>query len=255
MNCCATILTPKKSLAMHDHGQINEFKAGCIACIPTVLGYLSIGFSAGALARVSGMSVMEITLMSFLLYAGSGQFIVANMVQSQAAILSIWIAIFFVNLRHLLMSTYLVPFFKHLSKLKNGVLGAQVTDETFGVAAVVAQEKGTLSFAWMFGLNMTAYLNWILGNVMGAIAATYIPASFINSLQFALVAMFIGLIVMQIAPAKARAIQIFAAVMAVALLEPISILFGREFSVVLTAIIASFIAMGVLRCKSDTKSS
>lgn len=94
--------TVHKSLSKADW--FEEFKFGSIACLPTVLGYLSIGFSAGALARVSGMSSTEVGLMSLILYAGSGQFIVAGMVQANAAAITIWIAIFFVNLRHLLMA-------------------------------------------------------------------------------------------------------------------------------------------------------
>lgn len=232
-----------------------DFLDGCIACVPTVLGYLSIGFSAGALARVSGMSVMEITLMSLILYAGSAQFIVAGMLQAQAAAVTIWVAVFFVNLRHLLMSAYLAPFFSRIGAFKSFILGAQLTDETFGVAAVAAQKQGRLSFAWMAGLNLTAYLNWLLGNVIGALAATWIPANLIHSLHFALVAMFIGLIVLQLMAARERAIQVFAALMTVALLEPVALLCGREFSVVLTAVLVSFIAMGVLRWKSATTSS
>jgi 4-azaleucine resistance transporter AzlC len=238
-----------------DSAWTRQFLDGCIACIPTVLGYLSIGFSAGALARVSGLSTMEVTLMSLIVYAGSAQFIIASMVQTHAAAITVCIAVFFINLRHLLMSAYMVPYFKHVGSLRNFIIGAQLTDETFGVAAVAAQDKGKLSFAWMAGLNLTAYLNWLLGNVIGALAATWIPANFIQSLNFALVAMFIGLIVLQLMAARDKGVQIFAAVMAVALLEPVALLFGREFSVVLTAVITSFIAMGAMRWKSATKSS
>ena len=239
----------------HQQSDYQQFMAGCIACIPTVLGYLAIGFSAGALARVSGMSAMEVALMSLILYAGSGQFIVAGMVSSHAATVSILVAIFFVNLRHLLMSAYLVPWLKHMGILRNFILGAQLTDETFGVASVQAQDKGHLTFAWMLGLNLTAYLNWLIGNVAGALLVTLIPANLMDSLQFALVSMFVGLIVLQISSARNRVIQIIAAVMTVALFKPVSLIFGKDFSVVMTAVIASFVATGVLRWKSGTKSS
>lgn len=42
-------------------------------CVPTLLGYLSIGFAAGVVGNTSGMSVTEVALMSALRYAGSGQ--------------------------------------------------------------------------------------------------------------------------------------------------------------------------------------
>ncbi len=238
----------------HQQSSNQQFIAGCIACVPTVLGYLAIGFSAGALARVSGMSGMEVALMSLILYAGSAQFIVAGMASSHAATSSILVAVFFINLRHLLMSAYLVPWLKHIGTLKSFILGMQLTDETFGVASVQAQNKGHLTFAWMLGLNLTAYLNWLIGNMAGALLIALFPYNLIDSLQFALVSMFVGLIVLQIFSAKNRLIQIIAAVMSVALFKPVSFIFGNDFSVVMTALITSFITIGVLRWKCDTKS-
>ena len=228
-------------------GWRQEFIAGCIICLPTVLGYLSIGFSAGALARVAGMSVAEVALMSLILYAGSGQFIVVGMLQAGAAATAIVVSIFFVNLRHLLLSTYMAPLFKKMSAFKNIVLGAQLTDETFGVASVARRE---ITFAWMFGLNLTAYLNWLVGNIAGAYAVRLLPADFLHNLHFALVAMFVGLVVLQIAATQRRAMQIFAGMTAVALLYPISWLAGDEFGVILAAVVAALIAMGVARWKS-----
>ena len=51
-------------------------------CIPTLLGYLSIGFAAGVVGAAEGLSVLEIGLMSVFLYAGSAQFIVAGMMSA-----------------------------------------------------------------------------------------------------------------------------------------------------------------------------
>ena len=226
-----------------------EFSGGCIACIPTVLGYLGIGFSAGALARIAGISVAEVALMSLILYAGSAQFVVAGMIQSQAAALSICAAVFFVNLRHLLMAASLVRRLNHLSAFKNFVLGAQLTDETFGVATLGARDNERLSFPWMLGLNLAAYVNWLIGTIAGALAITLIPEHFAESLQFALVAMFIGLIVLHITAGDGRGLQVFAALLAVALLKPASVLFGAEFGVILSAVIASLIAMGIRRLR------
>ena len=36
------------------------FKQGVKDCIPTLLGYLSIGFAAGVVEKTSGMSILEI---------------------------------------------------------------------------------------------------------------------------------------------------------------------------------------------------
>lgn len=230
----------------------DSFRQGVIACIPTVLGYLSIGLSAGALGRLSGLSVAEVTLLSLLLYAGSGQFIFANMVAAGASGLSIVTSIFFVNLRHLLLSSYLAPYFRHNSFLKNLLLGSQLTDETFAVAAALPEEQRRrgIDFAWMWGLNLTAYVNWVLGNLLGAVAAEMIPTRFVAGLQFALVAMFIGLIVLQFQASARRHIDALAALTAGLLVIPLALWLGKDYSIILAAVIGATLGLGVMRWTS-----
>jgi 4-azaleucine resistance transporter AzlC len=109
------------------------------------LGYLSIGFAAGVVGKTSGLSVTEITLMSVLIYAGSAQFILAGMVAAQSSATAIIFTIFFLNLRHLLLSAALSPYFRHLSPLKNLLIGSLLTDETFGVAINQTTNKKYIS--------------------------------------------------------------------------------------------------------------
>ena len=68
----------QKSLELNPKIASNDeesFWQGVKDCVPTLLGYLSIGFAAGVVEKTAGLSMMEIALMSLLLYAGSGQFI------------------------------------------------------------------------------------------------------------------------------------------------------------------------------------
>ncbi len=48
-----------------------QFISGVIACLPTIPGYWSIGFAAGAIGTLSGFSPLETTLLAGVLYAGS----------------------------------------------------------------------------------------------------------------------------------------------------------------------------------------
>jgi len=238
-----------------DSNQQNSFLKGCVDCVPTVLGYLSIGFSAGALASFSGMSPVEVCLLSLILYAGSGQFIVASLVASNTEVISISIAIFFVNLRHLLMSAYLAPFFKEYSPVKRFIIGSQITDETFGVASIQKTGTDRIDFKWMLGLNLTAYINWLIGNFTGALVASAIPEKFIGSLQFALVSMFIGLVVAHIKSTSNVKFQICLALLSLAIVQPISLVLGSSYGVITTAVTVSFIGMVVKKWKLDTKYS
>lgn len=119
----------------------DSFIKGVKDCIPTLLGYLSIGIAAGVIQKTAGLSIAEIILMSLILYAGSAQFIVAGMMATSSSLSAIIITIFFVNLRHILLSAALAPYFRHLSPFRNMLVGSLLTDETFGVAISEAAKK------------------------------------------------------------------------------------------------------------------
>ncbi len=95
----------------------DTFQQGVKDCLPTVFGYLSIGIAAGVIAKTAGFSIIEIAFMSTLIYAGSAQFILAGMYAAGAPASAI-ILLYFVNLRHLLMSAALAPYFTKLPLLK-----------------------------------------------------------------------------------------------------------------------------------------
>ena len=166
------------------------FRQGVVDCVPTLLGYLSIGFAAGVIEATAGMSLLEIGLLSLFLYAGSAQFITAGMVMAGAPIVSIVATVFIVNLRHLLMSAALAPKFVGYSPLKNFLIGAQLTDETFGVASGRLTGGERHADRWMFGLNITAHANWIIANLLGALLGGWIADPERYGLHYALPAMF-----------------------------------------------------------------
>ena len=171
------------------------FIQGVKDCIPTIFGYLSIGFACGILSKSCGLTFIEAVGMSIFLYAGSAQFIASSMILSNASIASIILSIFFVNFRHLFMSASLAPYFKGNSLLKNISIGILLTDETFLVAAAEGFNKKKINYFWMMGLNIVAYINWILATGIGVLLGSIIPDYKVFGLDFALTAMFIGLLI------------------------------------------------------------
>lgn len=179
-----------------------SFRQGVVDCVPTLLGYFPVAFAAGVIEATAGMSLLEIGLLALFLYAGSAQFITAGMVMAGAPVASIVATVFFVNLRHLLMSAALAPKFSASSPLKNLLIGTQLTDETFGVAAGRLTGNERHADRWMFGLNMTAHVNWIIVNLLGALVGGWIADPEHYGLHYAVPAMFIGLSVMLAAQRK-----------------------------------------------------
>ncbi|MDE5052758.1 AzlC family ABC transporter permease (plasmid) [Niallia taxi] len=224
----------------------DSFFQGVRACIPTLFAYLSIGFACGIVQKTAGLSLAEISLLTLFVYSGSAQFIVASMYLINPPI-AVITTIFFVNLRHLLLSAALSPFFQHVSPFRNMLIGAILTDETFGVALQKSVQKNNISEKWMHGLNITAYINWFIANLSGAYLAQWITNTDALGLEFALPAIFIGLLVITIAERKTLLSDLVVCILAVLLLLVISLWFSSSLSILIATIIAA--SMGMVMSK------
>ncbi|MER0122734.1 AzlC family ABC transporter permease [Streptococcus sp. ZJ93] len=168
-------------------------REGAIDAIPTVLGYASIGLACGIVSVNSGISPLEMSLMSLLVYAGSAQFVMCAMVLAGAPLVSIAVTVFFVNLRHFLLSLHTATMFQNNSLGSNLFIGSFLTDESYGVLLRKHLEDAAVSPDWMYGNNLASYTAWVLFTVLGNLIGSFIPNPEGFGLDFALVAMFVGI--------------------------------------------------------------
>ncbi|WP_243361955.1 AzlC family ABC transporter permease [Fundidesulfovibrio terrae] len=165
--------------------------------LPIVLGYLPVGFAYGVLAVKAGLSVANTGLMSILVYAGSAQLIGVDMFGAGAPAMSIIATTFIVNLRHVLFSAALSPFFGAWPKRRIARFCFEMTDETFALHATRFhnQQRSTTK---TLAINTFAHCAWILGGLAGAVAGGFVPDVKPLGLDFALAAMFAVLLVGQL---------------------------------------------------------
>jgi len=175
------------------------FRAGVHDVLPTVFGYIGVGLAFGIVAHTSHLSLLVVAGLSFIVYAGSAQFIITSMLLLHDPLSAIFISTFLVNSRMILMSTSLAQYFRHESLTRNLLIGSLVTDETFALA-MNKQNKtnGKLSFAWQSAANVVAYLVWGIATIVGAVLGGLIANPERFGFDFALTAMFIGLVYLQL---------------------------------------------------------
>jgi 4-azaleucine resistance transporter AzlC len=173
-----------------------QFLAGIRAELPIVLGVLPFGLIYGVLAISAGMSPLLAVATSTIVFAGSAQFIGAQLIGAGAPALVIWATTFIVNLRHLLYSAAMAPHAAHLSRRWQLLLGYLLTDEAYVVTAVHYDRDHTpienRHWFW-FGAGMTLWSSWQLSTIAGVIFGTQVPESW--SLDFTLALTFIGMVV------------------------------------------------------------
>lgn len=165
--------------------------------LPVVLGYLPIGFAYGVLAINGGLNWLETLTMSVIVYAGSAQLMAVSLFEAGINPFSIIATTFIVNLRHLLMSASLAPHMQQWSKGQVAAFCAELTDETFGVHSL-RFERGETSAPLTLAINLTCQLAWVSGTLLGALAGGLIRDVRPFALDYALPAMFIALLVLQI---------------------------------------------------------
>ena len=169
-----------------------SFRDGAKAAMPTALGYVSIGLACGIIGA-SYVSPLEMTLMSSLVYAGSAQFAMLALLAIHAPVTAIALTVFLINLRLFLLGLHTSTFFRHASLLQNIGIGILLTDETYGVLLSEHVHTKYISLQWMYGNNITSYLAWFVGSVVGTTLGSLLPNPEMFGLDFALVGMFIGI--------------------------------------------------------------
>ena len=176
-----------------------DIKTAIKDTLPTVFGYIGIGLAFGIIASSAGFNPLVVGAMSLFVYAGGAQFITVSMLSSGFPILSIILATFLINSRMILMSMATAPFFKRYSVWKNIVIGTFLTDESFALGMNKQNyTNGRLTYEWFNTANLVSYFTWALSSVAGALLGGIVKDPKALGLDFALVAMFIGLLYLQV---------------------------------------------------------
>ena len=223
----------------------HQFKEGSRSAIPIVLGFIPVGIAFGVLARQSGLSSYEAIAMSLIVYAGASQFIAVGMLAAGAAALPIILTTFLVNLRHFLMSSTVSSHFKQRSMFETAVIAAELTDESFSVAmSDPVKSIGRPSF--LFGLQVTSQLAWVSGTAMGAVFGTLINGASYG-LPFALPALFICLLVLQLKNSRYLIVMFIAGILSIVFKN----LLPGNWNLVIAAILASGSGIWLARNEQD----
>ena len=162
------------------------FKRGLINSVPIAMGYLPVAITFAISAMTKGFNEMETLLASALIFAGASQFaLIALMSDSFISAVLIPIVL---NLRHIIYGCIISQRFK----IKIPFITAfGLTDEVFALSLNANNE----TFIW--GLEVGAYLAWILGTLIGIAGGAILLSNGMlkPSLTFSLTALFLILLI------------------------------------------------------------
>lgn len=224
------------------------FFRGARKAVPIMLGYAPLGIAFGVIAREKGLSVLQTALMSLTAFTGSGQFIAAGMLGAGASVYAILMTNFLVNMRYLLFSASMAPFVKKMPSAIQAVLAFGITDETFAVN-MSEFDKSKPDQSFMLGVNVFSHLSWIVNSAIGAAVGELIPDINRFGVSFALPAMFIALLVLQVKDRRTLYVALISGVLSIM----IALTLSASVNIITATIIAA--TVGVFLCRSKQKST
>jgi len=171
-----------------------SFWAGVRAELPLLIGVAPFGMIYGVLALNAGLAPAPAQMMSSIVFAGSAQFITAQLIRDAVPGLVIVLTIAVVNLRHMLYSASIAPYVRALPVRWKVLLSYLLTDEAYAVTILnYEQEDAAPTGHWFFlGTGLALWTCWQLCTAAGILLGATLPESW--PLDFALPITFIALI-------------------------------------------------------------
>ena len=212
-----------------------EFLKGVQAELPLLLGVAPFGMIYGTLALGAGLSAGMAQAMSSVVFAGSAQFVITQLVGGGAPAFVIIITAFIVNLRHALYSASMAPYLKSLPWRWKGLLSYLLTDEAYAVVITryTRPSAGPYPHWFFLGAGLALWTCWQISTAAGIFLGAQLPSN--GLLGFALPVTFIALVV----PALKDRASIAAAVTA-----GVVVMLGGALPLKLGLVVAALVGIG-----------
>jgi 4-azaleucine resistance transporter AzlC len=166
---------------------------GAVWALPVVLGCLPIGMAYGLMAQQARLGGWETLGLSLFVFAGASQFLAVSMLSRGVGAAAIIGTTFIVNFRHVLMSASLAPRLTSWKMRQRVMLGGMLTDESFALHSLHFTE-GDFDPTAAVTLNFVIYVAWVTFSGIGFYLGSLIEHPERWGLDFALPAMFVGLL-------------------------------------------------------------
>ncbi len=172
----------------------HAFRQGLQDALPSVAGLMPFGLIVGAASTAAGMDPWLAMAMSVILFAGASQLAAMGLMLQSAPPVIVVATVLVVNLRFMMYSAAVAPYFRGVSTPKKWLLAYGLTDHLFALLTTrFDPDRPSPHIVSYYGA--AALVTWFAWNVMVAIgifAGTLLPKSW--SIDFAIPLVFLALV-------------------------------------------------------------
>ncbi|TMG76374.1 MAG: AzlC family ABC transporter permease [Betaproteobacteria bacterium] len=151
--------------------QISALRDGALAAASLLVGIVPWGIVAGVAMVSAGLSRAEAVGMSLLVFAGSAQLAVLPLLIAKAPLWVMYATALVVNLRYVIYSAVLAPYFEHLSRPWRALLMPLLFDRAVTWGAIAA--GGVALVATKLPLNLGLLAAIAAGVAVGLAVARF----------------------------------------------------------------------------------
>jgi len=173
-----------------------EVVAGARAVAPMLIGVIPFGLVAGATPVTDGLGLPVAIGFSTIVFAGASQLAALDVLTGGGSALVAAVAAWTINLRMLLYSASLAPYFAEAPRRKRALVAYLLTDQAFAVSITRWRDDPPdvdRRFAYYLGAGVSLWIVWLLSTVVGGLVGNAVPES--AQLDFAVPLVFLVLLV------------------------------------------------------------
>lgn len=172
----------------------SEFLAGHRSALPLLLGVMPFGLVTGVAMIAGGIPASAAMALSIFTFAGASMIAASQLLAAGTPALLIVLAIFFINLRHVMYSASMRAFAAGLPMRVRAAVGYLLADNVYALAIARFADNPPrgAAFPWyVFGAGLTIWTAWQVAVAAGILLGSGIPASW--KLEFAAPLAFIAI--------------------------------------------------------------
>lgn len=169
------------------------FRHAFRASLPIMAGYGFLGITYGIYMHELGFSFLYPMLMAMVVYAGSAEFLLGNMLLGSFHPLQTFLMILMVNARHLFYGLAMLERYRGLG-WKKFFLVFGMSDETFALTSSTTVPDGTDRGWYLLWLTWLDESYWVAGATIGGLVGPLLTFD-LRGLDFVLTAMFTAIFV------------------------------------------------------------
>lgn len=136
--------------------------------------FLFMGLSYGLLMRSLGLPIFYILAMSIFIFAGSMEFVTANLLVSAFQPLNAFIMTLMVNARHLFYGLSMLGKYRDVG-WKKGYLIFGMCDETFALNSAIIPPDGVDRGWFYFFITLLDQIYWVSSAALGYLVGSALP--------------------------------------------------------------------------------